>query len=119
MSLAHPNFSDNPPTGIKFSPKLVRRVVRAELTGSKTAHAAGITAHGDSPTLVLCRLLVAAGLDPDRPLHAYRGDMLALRVRSIGEAANLEINSKGTGFVQYRSAVRRGPPVAPILVAAE
>ena len=119
MSLAHPNFSDNPPTGIKLSPKLARRVVRAELTGSETACAEGIRAHGNSPVLEMCRQLVAAGTDPALSLHAYRREVLCLRVRTIGEAANLEINSKGTGFVRCRQAVRRGSPVAQKLVAAE
>jgi hypothetical protein len=32
------------------------------------------------------------------PLEAWRGDVLCLRVRSIGEAAGLEINPRGTGF---------------------
>ena len=34
-----------------------------------------------------------------------------MRVRTIGEAADLEINSKGTGFVR-RSSVRAASPVA-------
>jgi hypothetical protein len=91
-----------------------RAAVRAELIGSE-----GFTARANSPVLALCRLLIAAGIDPDRPLNAYRDDMLALRVRTIGEAADLEINSKGTGFVRCRQAVRRGPPIAQNLVAAE
>jgi hypothetical protein len=37
--------------------------------------------------------------------------MLALRVRSIGEAAGLKINSKGTGFIKRRVPVRTAPPV--------
>jgi hypothetical protein len=56
---------------------------------------------------VLCRQLIAAGLDPDRALEVYRGATLALTVRSIGEGARLEINPKGTGF-----AVRRGSHIA-------
>jgi hypothetical protein len=42
--------------------------------------------------LDLCRALVEAGYDPTTPLEAYRGDMLCLRVRSIGEAADLRIS---------------------------
>ena len=44
------------------------------------------------------------------PLDAYRGDVLCLRVRSIGEGARLEVNTKGTGFIAHR-AVRAGPLV--------
>jgi hypothetical protein len=39
--------------------------------------------------LALCRKLIAAGYDPTLPLHAYRGDTLALKVCSIGEGAHL------------------------------
>ena len=39
--------------------------------------------------LALCRRLVEAGHDPARPLHAYRGDVLALAVTSIGLGARI------------------------------
>jgi len=45
-------------------------------------------------------------------MEVYRGATLALRIRSIGEAAGLEINSKGTGFVPAR-AIRTAPPMRP------
>jgi hypothetical protein len=86
--------------------------IRADLIGSDQCRAAGITAHGPSPVLALCRELVATKVDPDRPMHAYRGDMLCLVVRSIGEAAQFDINSKGTGFVRSRLAVRTAPPMS-------
>jgi hypothetical protein len=71
-----------------------------------------VTVTSSSPVLALCRKLFERGHDPARPLHAYRGDTLALRVRSIGEAARLEVNGGGTGF---RPATRSGagPPIAP------
>jgi hypothetical protein len=84
----------------------------AKLSDSDTAAALGLTAQSSSPVLALCRKLVESGHDPDRPLHAYWGDALCLRVRSIGEAARLEINAKGTGFVA-RHAVRTASPIAP------
>jgi hypothetical protein len=34
------------------------------------------------PVLALCRELLAAGLDPDAAVEAYRAGTLALRVRS-------------------------------------
>jgi len=42
--------------------------------------------------------LVTAGHDPERPLHPYRGNVLALWVRSIGEGAQLAIAGDGVGF---------------------
>ena len=86
-------------------------VIRAELFGDGTAAAAGITMTGSAPILALCRKLVAAKHDPDQSLAAYRGDTLALRVRSIGKAANLEIDGKGCGF-KCRAAVGIGPSIA-------
>jgi hypothetical protein len=67
--------------------------------GQPQASALGITAQAAAPVLALCRKLVAAGFDPNTPLEAY-GDrnVLALKVRSIGEAAQLRVNSKGNSF---------------------
>jgi hypothetical protein len=71
------NFSDHP----------IQAAIRAELIGSDCCSALGMTARSTAPVLALCRALVTAGQDPNRPLHAYRGDVLCLRVRSIGQAA--------------------------------
>lgn len=83
--------------------------IRAELVGSNTATACGLRA---STVLALCRALVAVGHDPGTPLVAARGAMPCLLVRSIGEAARLEINSAGTGLAAYRprSRPRRSRP---------
>jgi hypothetical protein len=86
--------------------------ITATLTGSDTATALGLTAQSSSPVIVLCRQLLAAGHDPALPLHAYRGGTLAVLVRSIGEAARLEINAYGTGFRPRRGA-DAAPPIAP------
>ncbi|MGA8694135.1 MAG: hypothetical protein WB689_09855 [Xanthobacteraceae bacterium] len=90
----------------------------AVLIGSDRCEALGITVCDVAPLLSLCRKLVAAGHDPQLPLHAYRGDVLALRVRSIGEAAQLAIAGDGVGFRRRKEppAASRGdfanPPVA-------
>lgn len=73
------------------------RVIRAELKGSNRCEALGITGQGSTPVLALCRALVSAGHDHRRSLHAYRGDVLALKVRSIGEAAQLTVREDRTG----------------------
>src|SRR5438874_288481 len=71
--------------------ELTQIPVKATLTGSDCCEALGITARGSAPVLALCRALVAAGHDPRRPLHACRGDVLALKIRSIGEGAQLTV----------------------------
>jgi hypothetical protein len=72
--------------------------IHATLIGSNRCDAEGITARGNTPVLNLCRALLAAGDDPRSPLHAYRGDVLALKVRSIGEGAKLRVATHGVGF---------------------
>ena len=69
----------------------------AELIGSDTCTALGISAKGAAPVLALCRMLIEAGHDPAMPLEVYRGNMLCIRVRSIGEAARLRMDTDKTG----------------------
>ena len=76
--------------------------IRAELIGDTKALACGFVVSTSSPLLALCRKLVDAGYDPSTPLEACRGDTLCLRIRSIGEAAKLEINGGGNGFRMAR-----------------
>ena len=85
-------------------------IIRAELRGGDQATALGLVVRSPSPIIGLCRELIARGFDPDLPLHPYRGDTLALIVRSIGQAANLEIDGHGTGF----RPAHKGGPASPM-----
>ena len=76
---------------LRNTPKHRLPPIRAELSGSDTCTALGITAHGHAPTLNLCRQLIAAGFDPGRPLIAHRGETPCIIVRSIGEGAALTV----------------------------
>ena len=80
----------------------IQTAIRAELVGSNTCTAAGITVVDHAPVLALCRALVKAGHDPNRPLRAYRGDVFCLRVRSIGEGARLTIEDDRYGRPRLR-----------------
>jgi hypothetical protein len=71
--------------------------IRAEISKSNRCDAEGYTVKTSAPVLAMCRKLVEAGYDPATPLHAYRGDTLCLKVRSIGEGAKLECQ-EGGGF---------------------
>jgi hypothetical protein len=101
----------------------------AELAGSRTATAAGVTATGNAPVLALCRRLLEAGHDPASALEAYRGKIPCLRVRSIGEAAKLTVRENGGNgrphfmrldlatfgdLKQGQERVNVAPPIAPI-----
>jgi hypothetical protein len=92
--------------------------IRAELTGSDTCAAMGITVTAGAPMLKLARRLLELGYHPGTPLHCYLGTTLAITVRSIGEAADLEVNSAGTRFVAYRPRLRTASPVTQIGEAA-
>lgn len=83
--------------------------IRADLINSQTCRvrAAGLTACSSSPALSLCRLLIKSGFDPERPLLVFRGEVLALRIRTIRERASLEVNSTGDDFIPFRG-LRRG-----------
>jgi hypothetical protein len=76
--------------------------IRADLIGSITCVAAGLSATCATPVLGLCRQLIEADHHPGTPLHVYRGGTLALLVHSIGDGAELEINGDGTGFRRLR-----------------
>ena len=76
--------------------------LRAELEGSNRATALGISVRGHVPVLDLCRKLVEAGHNPALPLEAWRGDTLALRIRFIGEAAQLTVKDNNVGRPRFR-----------------
>jgi hypothetical protein len=63
-------------------------IIRAEIKDENTCTALGITARAEAPVLKLCRL-------PSLALHAYRGDVLCLKVRNIGEGARLQCGAAG------------------------
>ena len=68
-----------------------RAPIRVTLIGFDRREAAGISVRGYAAVLDLCRELVAAGFDPACPLEAWRGQILCLRVRSIGQGARLTV----------------------------
>jgi hypothetical protein len=87
------------------------QAVCAELTGSERCSALGMTARSTTPVLALCRLLIEAGHHPATPLEVWRGSTLCLRIRRIGEAAQLEPSPRGVGFTRH-TGVRGRPPIA-------
>ena len=93
--------------------------IRAELFGSDTCTAGNLTAHGHAPVLVLCRQLIAAGLEPDQALEVWRGATLALHVRSIGAGARLTVKERPCGPVFERWVPFSGPPVSATIAPSE
>jgi hypothetical protein len=95
---------------------------KAVLTGDDICSALGVKVKSHSPVLALCRMLVNYGHDPAMLLDVYRGDTLALRVRSIGAAAGLRVAPHGVGFVRENDRAPdelRGRGLRQIAEAAE
>ena len=76
--------------------------VIAQLSGSDTCSAAGITATGHAPILAMCRQLLQVGLNPDQALEVYRAGILALTVRSIAQGARLTVEDDSRGTPRFR-----------------
>jgi hypothetical protein len=86
--------------------------IRAEITDKDHSHfctAEGRTVKASAPVLAMCRELIEAGFDPSRPLEAYRGDILCLRVSSIGHGAKLTVEESPNGPVLRRWRPRERP----------
>jgi hypothetical protein len=81
--------------------------IRAELIGSDTCVAGNVTGYGNAPVLSLCRRLVDAGHNPKLPLHAYRGEMLCVVVRSIGAGSGLVVNEDEPRFMRWKPLLSR------------
>jgi hypothetical protein len=76
--------------------------MKAELEGIRIARAHGIEVNASAPVLALCRKLVERGVPPATPLEAYRGEVLCLRVRSIGEGAGWIVKEELDGKPRFR-----------------
>jgi hypothetical protein len=91
-----------------------RRGGDAELIGSHRCAALGITVSATAPVLALCRQLIADGYDPGLPLEIWRGPVLCLRVRSIGEAAQLRVATHGRWFERSRGCAAECTAASPV-----
>jgi hypothetical protein len=89
--------------------QVLQQATRADLIGANICTALGLAINSSSPVLALCRALIEAGHDPATPLEAYRGETLCLSVRSIGEAANIEVN----GNTRFTFVGERNRQTAP------
>jgi hypothetical protein len=88
-------------------------VVRAEIVGDDSASAEGITVRGAAPVLALCRKLIEVGVDPDRPLLAFRGTTLCIIANRIGTAAKWTVKERPCGPTLERWAPFPASQVAP------
>ena len=79
-------------------------MIIAQLSSDSIASALDITVTAETPVLALCRKLIESSTyASSTPLDAYRGATLRLRVRSIGEAAQLQMGTTGSGSPRFRA----------------
>jgi hypothetical protein len=71
--------------------------IYAVLKDDDVCEAQGFSVKAYSPALAMCRKLVEAGYDPSSSLLAFRGDILALKVRQIGEGARMAVRDAPNG----------------------
>ena len=73
-------------------------VICAQFIGRDTVRCGALTVTSTTPVFELCRRL-----DPALPLEVWRGAVLALQVRSIGEVAKPGVAPHGVGFAHAQA----------------
>ena len=81
-----------------------RQPIIAQFIKSNICTAEGLEVRANGPGLAMCRKLLEADYDPDRPLHCFRGDTLAMKISSIAYGARYSVSEPSTG-----SGVRLAP----------
>jgi hypothetical protein len=82
-------------------------IMKAEFLDDDTCRTADFEVRGYAPALDMCRRLLAEGFDPATPLEVYRGDMLCLRIRAIGEGATLCVEDDKIGKPRFAKRRRK------------
>jgi len=86
------------------SPKGRLIPILAQFIKSDRCCTEGLEVRANAPALAMCRKLIEAGYDPDRPLHCFRGETLAMKISSIAYGARYSVSEPSTG-----SGVRLAP----------
>lgn len=68
-----------------------RGTIRAELVGFTECRAMDVVAHSYAPVPLLAKRLLDAGVNPDRALAVYQGQVLTLWFPSLAAAAKTRI----------------------------
>src|SRR5262245_1631756 len=79
------------------TPKGRLKPILAQFLESDRCSAEGLEVRANAPALAMCRKLLEAGYDPDRPLHCFRGETLAMKVSSIAYGARYSVSEPSTG----------------------
>ena len=74
------------------TPKGRPKPIIAQFIKSDRCSAEGLEVRANAPALAMCRKLLEAGYDPDRPLHCFRGETLAMKISSIAYGARYSVS---------------------------
>jgi hypothetical protein len=100
-------------------PDTNRTPVVCRIIGSDHCEVDDLVVRHSAPVLAMCRALIDARYDPERPLEAYRGGMLCLRISSIGHGAKFTVRDNRCGTPALRryeasASVSTALPMRPI-----
>jgi hypothetical protein len=109
-----PRGNDRLGSSISPTPN-TRPSISATLTASTRCEALGIVVDDHAPVLTLCRQLLAQGIDPNATLVVYRSGIVALRVRSISQAARLAVDDDEQGRPRFRQRRPQRRGAAPLV----
>jgi hypothetical protein len=90
-----------------------------QIIGSDRCAYGGLVVKHNAPVLAVCRKLIEAGYDPQRPLEAYRGETLCLKIRTIAVAAKLTVEEgpNGPRLVPFRKLADAKRPAITCVTA--
>src|SRR5262249_51518659 len=71
--------------------------ILAQFLESDRCSAEGLEVRANAPALAMCRKLIDAGHDRDRPFHCCRGETLAMKISSIAYGARYSLSEPSTG----------------------
>jgi hypothetical protein len=96
---------------------LQKHIIACQIIGFDRCACDGLIAKHNAAVLAMCRKLIEAGYDPERPVEAYRGDTLCLKIRTIAEGGRLTVEEgpNGPRLVPFRPARTcvAAPPMRP------
>ena len=90
--------------------------IACQIIGSDRCVYGGLVVKHNAPVLAMCRKLIEAGYDPERPLEAHRGDTLCLRISSVGYGAKFTVKDdrRGTPVLRRYEAFPGVPVASPM-----
>src|SRR5215471_2572521 len=100
------------------TPKGRLKPIIAQYIKSDRCGAEGLEVRANAAGLAMCRKLLEAGYDPDRPLHCFRGEVLAMEISSIAYGAKYSVSEPSTGsgvrLVPYSEGPKKSGVASPM-----